>query len=747
MRTMTHARRCSLRPALLLATLTILTPSLAHAGAPLELCSPGVPFRWANGGTNIPWNPDQGPLGPLTNEQGVALTAAAFAQWGAVPTASTTYFQDAALPVDVDLDNFLPYLIAEAPDGLSAVVFDHDGAIFDFLFGPDSGVLGFAGPEWLDPASCRIVEGVAFLNGPELSNTTIALDIMVHEFGHYQNLSHSVVNGQIVLGDSTGPTPFNTFPVTSLVNLIETMYPFYFGPLAGTSTPHKDDIAMISALYPETGFAASTGTFKGRILSPNGTPKTGFNVIARNIADPFADAVSAISSDFTRDYDPDAPLVGTYTLRGLTPGAQYAIFVDYILEGAFSTPAAGVLIGPEEFYSGANESRYSVSDPPNTFAPVRAAAGITRTGVNITFNGFEQGAPLPVGDEGAVGLALPFSFWMCGQRFNEVIVNANGTLSFGVPNGALSNSTVDFLAGPAQIAGAWADLNVTAGGSVSFSESSYQFTVSFNGVPEFAPDPENGTGSNTFSISLKRLLGLIEVKYGAMSMQGGLAGVSCGGAVTSGFEHSSDLSARAGEWINLLFQPAVFQEFEAGASPNDLSGLTLRYTPTTPYSDFRMEPNNSLAGAHRISLPFSSISVAKFTEIGNEDDVDFYRFDAKAGDVITAQILSSQLDTVMALYDRRTGELLAEDDDGGVDLLSKIVFTVPADGEYAIAVSTFPDLEFDGGGEGSGRYVLSVQSGPATESESQSSALIMPTIPGVSLFASGWHVPVAERLF
>jgi hypothetical protein len=142
---MTHALRCSLRPALLLATLTILTPSLAHAGAPLELCSPGVPFRWANGGTNIPWNPDQGPLGPLTNEQGVALTAAAFAQWGAVPTASTTYVQDAALPVDVDLDNFLPYLIAEAPDGLSAVVFDHDGAIFDFLFGPDSASRGPSG--------------------------------------------------------------------------------------------------------------------------------------------------------------------------------------------------------------------------------------------------------------------------------------------------------------------------------------------------------------------------------------------------------------------------------------------------------------------------------------------------------------------------------------------------------------------------------------------------------------------------
>ena len=72
-------------------------------------------------------------------------------------------------------------------------------------------------------------------------------------------------------------------------------------------------------------------------------------MIARNIANPYDDAVSAISSDFATDYTPGQPFVGVYTLRGLTPGASYAVFVDQILAGGFSTPprrparAGGVL--------------------------------------------------------------------------------------------------------------------------------------------------------------------------------------------------------------------------------------------------------------------------------------------------------------------------------------------------------------------------------------------------------------------
>ena len=199
-----------------------------------------------------------------------------------------------------------------------------------------------------------------------------------------------------------------------------------------------------------------------------------------------------------------------------------------------------------------------------------------------------------------------------------------------------------------------------------------------------------------------------------MTALDGIAGVSCGGAITSGFETPEDLSALADNFrINLLFQPAVFERFVAPTptspgNPNDLANLTLRFTPTTDYSDAWAEPNNSLVTAQRITLPFNSIPISRFTEIGREGDVDFYRFDARAGDVLVAETLSGQIDTVMGLFNGATGELLRVDDDSGPGLLSRIQFTIPADGEYAIAVSTFPDLMFQGIGTETGRYVLSV---------------------------------------
>jgi hypothetical protein len=709
---MTHARRLHL--VLLIACAIALPAGTAFAGGPIAACKPGEPYRWPNGGTNIPWNPDQGPLGPLTNAQAVALIGSAFNAWKS-PSTSVSFVKGAELPEDVTVDNFVPYFFPEAPDGLSAIVFDDTGEIFDLLFGPDSGILGFAGPEWVDPNTCQVLEGVSFLNGATFGVAQVALDVMVHEFGHYQGLGHSIVNGQIVIGDTTGPTPFDTFPLVPLGNRIETMYPFYFGPAAGFATPDKDDIAAIATLYPSPTFFATTGTIVGRILASNGrTSKAGFNVIARNVANPFGDAVSGLSGAFATDLSGDSPLAGFYILNGLTPGAQYAVFVDEILEGGFSVPA-GSLPGPEEFYSGRLESKRRDRDAPDDYEPVKVRAGAITDGIDIIFNGFAPGDPLPLRDESSVELSLPFTFTMCGTRYHEVFVNSNGTLTFGAPLVDFSESVPEFLAGPPQIAGLWDDLDPGSGGEIFFTDQRGDITVHYNAVPEFGGE-DGPIGANTFSITLKRLFDQITLSYGDLTATDGLAGVSCGGKITSGFETPVDLSSLADRFrINLLFQPAVFERFlsptpTSPGSPNDLANLTLRFTPTTDYSDRWAEPNDTLARAQRIALPFSSVPIARYTELGREGDVDFFRFTAKAGDIITAEILAGQLDTVMGLFNRATGERLAFDDDSGPGSLSRIVFTVPADGEYAIAVAAFPDDEFSGQGTETGRYVLNVAS-------------------------------------
>ncbi len=609
----------------------------AFAAGPLIVCNPGQPYLWPNGGTNIPYNPDQGPLGPLDNGDAVTLVADSFQQWGDIPSASTTYLQGAALPEDVDVDNFFPYVFPDAPDGLSAIVFDDTGEIFDLLFGPGSGVLGFAGPEWINPATCEVIEGAAFLNGAAFGDPQEAFDVIVHEFGHYHNLAHTVVNGQIALGDHSGPTPNDTFPIGSLVNLIETMYPFYFGTAAGTSTPHPDDVASLAALYPEPSFATTTATITGTIFGPNGTtPLTGVNVIARNVANPFVDAVSAISSDFAVDYTPGQPFVGVYTLRNLTPGAQYAVFVDEILAGGFSTPPLFPLPGPEELYNGAGESTNGATDDPAVFTAVSAAAGGTASGINILFNSPAPNTPLPVGDDGSVELFLPFTFKICDQAFDSVFVNGNGNLTFGTGNGDFSESIVEFLEGPPRIAGVWDDLNPDAGGTIFFQQTSNTFTVFFQNVPEFV-----ATGANTFSIKLQKSSNHVDITYGSLTATDGLAGVSCGGAITSQFELPADLSQKNGRQ-DLKDQAAFFELFGLG-NPMDLANRTQKFNVKVKYDD-DFENNDDLSHARNVDLPFSTEKRRDFTSIEPEgDDVDFYKFPVKAGDILAIETVRGEL--------------------------------------------------------------------------------------------------------
>lgn len=675
----------------------------------LDICASGQPYLWPNGGANIPFNPDQGDLGPVPAAAAVALTQQSFDNWTNTGATSATYVNAGLLPVDVDITNFGPYLNPVAPDGLSAIVFDDTGEIFNLLFGPGSGILGFAGPEWFNTVTCEVLEGVSFLNGPSFDDLTAAEDVMTHEFGHYTNLGHVELNGQLFPfaegGDTSGPTPDNpfAFPGPLGTEVIATMYPLYFGPGSGTSTPHAEDIASIATLYPAANFFATTASISGTIFAPDGTTRlSGVNVIARNVANPMLDAVSTFSGAYTDSTSQADANVGTFVLNNLTPGAQYVLFVDQVSAqaGRFSNPILSSLPGPEEYWNGASESSDPDVDDPLQSVLVSGAAGSSTGGYDIILNGAGPGE-IVLGDDDFAEIFMPFEFEICGQSFNSVFVNSNGSLTFGSGDTDFSESAGEFLSDQPRIAGLWDDLNPTQGGTISFAQTGNRFSVRYENVPEFF-----ATGANTFEITLNRSSNHIDIDYENISATDGLAGVSCGGAVTSGFETASDLSALAPSRINLHNQPAVYEVFNF-ASANDLAFSTVRFTGTTNYNDNWAEPNDSLGAARNISLPFDSIDVNRFTEIEpTGGDVDFFSFNVAGNKTLVAEVLTGQLDSLLGLFDSG-GNLIALDDDGGVGVLSELQVPLAA-GQYFLAVTTFPDTGFTGAGNSGGRYVLDV---------------------------------------
>ncbi|TQV86078.1 carboxypeptidase regulatory-like domain-containing protein [Exilibacterium tricleocarpae] len=692
---------------LLLATLLGCIPlTVSFAGGPLDL-NPNDPenfSRWPNGGANIPFNPDLSGLGPLSNAEAVQQTVDAFQRWQDIPTATATYVNAGPLPFDVDVTNFQPFIDNlfnenNNSDGLSPIVYDEDGSIFIALFGV-SGILGFASADTFDSNGTPI-EGVSFLNGGALNDGFPLEDffaVQVHEFGHYSGLAHTVINGQnIAFNDATGPSPNNTFG-NAPADQVETMYPFAIRG-GGQATPHADDIAFYSTLYPAPDFFSTTGSISGTIIAPNGTtPLSGVNVIARNVADPFVDAVSAISGD--------RGVPGIYTIGGLTPGAEYVLYIDEIIDGGFSTEPLQPLPGPEEFYNGAGESNDGAADDPADSVTITAMAGTNQTGIDVIFNGAAAGVPLPVGDDGFVEVFLPFTFAMCGQDFDSVFINANGNLTFGAPDAEFRETANGLLAGPPRIAGVWDDLNPSAGGSVVFASDPHRFSVSWTDVPEF---PE--AGANSFKITLKRNLpgspfgNAFAITYNDLTLVDGISGYSCGSKVTSRFETQNDLSAAAPFILKSLFKTAVFEQFDAD-TPIDLNGSAAFYVGTRTFRD-RFEPNDSLKRARWIHLPFNSESNSRaYTAIAPEgDDVDYYRFYARAGQSLVAEVLTGDIDSVAGLFDS-DGNLIAFDDDGGVGALSRLVAEIPANGLYSLAIGTFPDTDFSGDGNGNGRYVL-----------------------------------------
>jgi hypothetical protein len=378
----------------------------------------------------------------------------------------------------------------------------------------------------------------------------------------------------------------------------------------------------------------------------------------------------------------------------------------------------------EDFYNGAAESNNITStDDPSVFTGVLVAAGGTASGIDIIFNGFRPGDPLPVGDDGTVQLSLPFNFKVCGQEYAAVFVNANGSLTFGEGSADFSESVAELLGGlggqsallaPPRIAGLWDDLNVLEGGTVTFDQTPHSFSAIWNGVPEFG-----ATTTNTFRITLKKFGNSASVDYGTLAATDGLAGMACGSEVTSGFEEEQSLRKFGHHRvIDMGRETAAFELF---GTDNDLSDYEITYV------DFKdgfkdvfegRHGNNTIAKATRVHLPFDTSKLHTFSSVSPlGGDVDYYRFRAKGGDILALEAVRGSPDTMIGLFDAPSGALLAANDDGGccgIGGLSRLLVQLPpspAVWDLAVAVTSWDDPDFDGtGGVTSGRYVLYVNS-------------------------------------
>jgi len=283
------------------SVLLLFAPKTTIAGGPkyvagISYFNAGVlgqPVVWPGG--QVRYFVDQGPLGPLSNAQAVAMVDASAAVWNSVPTAAVSLSDAGTLAEDVNGSNVFAgngilYAPADVAPGATetpvAVIFDSDGSVIDALEGagasePDNCSLNSL-LVWIDnmTPNAALTHGVIVLNG-RCATTANLLTMMSYQleraFGRILGLDFSQVNPNAQALGSTEPNGILGWPVMEPLN-------GECGPYGGDCIPNPtalrfDDIAALNRLYPVT--SANLANFPGKVITASNTVSIQGNISFR----------------------------------------------------------------------------------------------------------------------------------------------------------------------------------------------------------------------------------------------------------------------------------------------------------------------------------------------------------------------------------------------------------------------------------------------------------------------------------
>lgn len=214
-----------------------------------------------------------------------AAVSRAFSTWQAVPTAGVSY-------------QFAGFTSARPgrDDGLSTI---------GFLPTPDLEHVLASTSFLIDDVTGELLESDIFFNSAFAWSVAAAGEsgrydvesIALHETGHLSGLGHSMIGEteQRATGRSVIATEAIMFPIA-----------FTAGNVSAR-TPRTDDVAGLSDLYPDGGFAGETGSISGRVTK-NGAGVFGAHIVAFNLA------AGTMVANFSLDSQ------GRFSIAGLSPG-------------------------------------------------------------------------------------------------------------------------------------------------------------------------------------------------------------------------------------------------------------------------------------------------------------------------------------------------------------------------------------------------------------------------------------------